>query len=605
VPEPDLTPEQRSRVEYVVGCVQSCENGEHKRFKERRDRLYARYRNYKDLLDEFKQTPDPDRPGLLRSSENGYGAPLSINFAFATVETTLPRMLSNRPRMLITPRGPASEQNVQNMRYLIDSQQEKINYELVLQDIAKDGLVPGLGVQKVLWRTDKRKRKMLARGVLHPLVVTEGVVTEFDGPVAERVDPIDFFGDPYASDIASPAGRVMEYAVSRSWRSTKYVLERMAQGLWLAMDGDAAKNEELVKSLDSKLKFSETQSQDPNRTQQSWGGIHEILEFHDGERLITVLDRQWLCVDMPNPYWHGELPFQLFRPTKVPGELYGIGEIEPIEDLSAEMNELRTNRRDNQRITNQQVFAYDEGVIDSADIKFGPGVTIPVNGDPRALLFPIPSRGLDNAGFQEENALLANIDRISGISDSTSGAESSVQQTATGAQLVNAAASVRIQNKTRRLEVETIKPGARHFGLLSQQMIRSTVDIRIPSPPTVDNPEARYQWLQIEPLGLQGEFEWEAEGGATAPDNVPQKRQDAQTKMGLLGTRRSTASRCFSRCSRISASSSRSSTSHRRLRASIRASCRQSSRSSAPTAERVANYVQGALQEQNQQGAPA
>jgi hypothetical protein len=53
---------------------------------------------------------------------------------------------------------------VQNMRYLIDSQQERIKYELVLQDIAKDGLIPGLGVQKVLWRTDKRQRKMLARG---------------------------------------------------------------------------------------------------------------------------------------------------------------------------------------------------------------------------------------------------------------------------------------------------------------------------------------------------------------------------------------------------------------------------------------------------------
>jgi hypothetical protein len=534
-PHENLLPEQRSRVEHVVSAVQSAENGEHQRFREKRDRLYARYRNYKELLAEFKETPDPDRPGLGRSTASGYGVPLAINFAFATVETTLPRMLSNRPRMLITPRGPTSEQNVQNMRYLIDSQQERINYELVLQDIGKDGLIPGLGVQKVLWRTDKRKRKMLARGILHPLIVTEGVVTEFDGPVAERVDPIDFFGDCYASEIASPAGRTMEWAVSRSWRSHKYVLGQMAKGLWLSMDADAAKNEELVKSLDSKQKFQETQSQDPNRTPNQWGGIHEVLEFHDGERLIQVLDRTWLLADMPNPYWHGELPFQLFRPTKVPGELYGIGEIEPIEDLSAEMNELRTNRRDNQRITNQQVFAYDEGVVDSADIKFGPGKLIGVNGDPRTLLFPIPSKGLDNAGYQEENALLANIDRISGISDTTAGAESSVQQTATGAQLVNAAASVRIQNKTRRLEVETIKPGARHFGLLSQQMIRSAVDIRIPSPPTVDNPDARYTWFKIEPLGLQGEFEWEAEGGATAPENVPQKRQDAQTKMGLLG----------------------------------------------------------------------
>jgi hypothetical protein len=266
-----------------------------------------------------------------------------------------------------------------------------------------------------------------------------------------------------------------------------------------------------------------------------WGGTHEILEFHDGDRMITVLDREWLCVDMPNPYWHGEIPAQLYRPTKLPGELYGIGEIEPIEDLSAELNELRTNRRDNQRITNQQVFAYDEGIIDAADIKFGPGMTIPVNGDPKALLYPIPSKGLDNAGYQEESALIANIDRVSGVSDVTSGSESPVQQTATGAQLVNAAASIRIQNKTRRLEAETIAPGARHFGLLSQQMIRSNIHIRIPQPPSIDNPEARYTWYEISPLGMQGEFEWQAEGGATAPENVPQKRQDAQMKMGLLG----------------------------------------------------------------------
>jgi hypothetical protein len=530
LPHQSLNPEQASRVEYVVGAVKSCEQRAHMRFRERRDRLYARYRGYKELLAEFKETSEPDRPRLLRSAENGYGQPLAIPLAFAIVETVLPRMLSNRPRMLISPRGPASESNVQNMRYLVDSQQEKINYELVLQDIGKDGLIPGLGVQKVLWRTDKRKRKMLARGILHPLIVTEGVVTEFDGPVAERVDPIDFFGDPYASEISSPAGRVMEWAVCRTWRSDKYVLERMAQGLWLQLD------EREVKSLSSKQRYEEAVAQDPNRAGDTagWGGIHEVLEFHDGERLVTVLDREWLCVDMPNPYWHGELPFQLYRPTKVPGELYGIGEIEPLEDVFAEMNELRTNRRDNQRITNQQVFAYDEGVIDSADIKFGPGITIPVNGDPRELLYPIPSRGLDNAGYQEEAALIANIDRVSGVSDVTAGAEGSVQQTATGAQLVNAAASIRIQNKTRRLEAETIKPGARHFGLLSQQMIRSAVDIRIPSPPTPENPEARYQWYKIDPLGIQGEFEWEAEGGATAPENVPQKRQDAQTKMGML-----------------------------------------------------------------------
>jgi hypothetical protein len=195
--------------------------------------------------------------------------------------------------------------------------------------------------------------------------------------------------------------------------------------------------------------------------------------------------------------------------------------------------------------------------------------------------------------------LISNIDRISGVSDETSGS-SNVQQTATGAQLVNAAASIRIQNKTRRLEVETIKPGARQFGLLSQQMIRSAVEIRLPQPPTIDNPEARYQWFQIDPLGLQGEFEWEAEGGATAPENVPQKRADAQTKMGLLGNpdidRKQMLLSVLDDLGLKQAQQYLApppeTTDPRVVQALVKVF--------GPQAEKVANYVQGALQQEQQ-----
>ena len=37
-----------------------------------------------------------------------------------------------------------------------------------------------------------------------------------------------------------------------------------------------------------------------------------------------------------------------------------------------------------------RTFAYNETAIDADDIVFGPGLAIPVNGDPREFLFPIP-----------------------------------------------------------------------------------------------------------------------------------------------------------------------------------------------------------------------
>jgi hypothetical protein len=53
--------------------------------------------------------------------------------------------------MLVLPRDEDAERNVENMKYLIDHQQQQIQYDLKLEETAKSGFIYGLGVQKLYW----------------------------------------------------------------------------------------------------------------------------------------------------------------------------------------------------------------------------------------------------------------------------------------------------------------------------------------------------------------------------------------------------------------------------------------------------------------------
>ena len=67
-------------------------------------------------------------------------------------------------------------------------------------------------------------------------------------------------------------------------------------------------------------------------------------------------------------------------------------------------------------------------------------MAIPVNGDPRDFLFPIPVPELPASSYREEDAIVDDIQRTSGISDPVTGGDVGASETATGVQLVQQAA---------------------------------------------------------------------------------------------------------------------------------------------------------------------
>ena len=134
-------------------------------------------------------------------------------------------------------------------------------------------------------------------------------------------------------------------------------------------------------------------------------------------------------------------------------------------------------------------FAYNETAVDADDIVFGPDLAIPVNGDPREFLFPIPVPELPASSYREENGIVDDIQRTSGISDPVTGGDVGASETATGVQLVQAAATMRIQNKTRLLENQIIVPQGYEFVALNQRRILTSRDYSIPERARPQQPE--------------------------------------------------------------------------------------------------------------------
>jgi hypothetical protein len=530
--------------EIAKMVVERFEQGKdrHKATCDKWDRFYAKYRAYREFKRTYAQASSRDVDEVISEARIGFGADLFIPYTFSVIETTVPQMLAANPKMIVTPAPlrqaalpmPVDldrlEDAAETIKLMMDKSQAKIRYELVLQDIAKNGLMYGIGWQKNFWKTEMRAKTTLQPAMApragdpayQPRQETQMV---FDGPMAECVDPYEIIHDPVAYSMET-----CRWIIHRTWRDNGYLRRMFESGVWQVPDGVTLEEIESAGSEEQRTATWKERMAAAGYPEPETRGdhLHEVWEFHDRQQVVTLIDRSIPVQVGPNPYWHGQLPFAVFRPTRVPHEMVGIGEIEAISDLQDELNALRSQRRDNAALVLQRPMAYFDGMLDPADAVFGPGSLIPTDASPQDVLFPIPLQDIPASSYNEEDRMQRDIERISGISDAMAGGggdTGGTTETATGAQLVHAAANIRIQNKTRLLEHEVVRPSAEQWLELFQQKITSTMFI--PGPPKPGEAYKPWSWYQVDPALLAGEWAITPDGGSMAPENVPQKRDDA------------------------------------------------------------------------------
>lgn len=544
-PVPGAPDQDRDGCEYVISRIQAFEKGIGQDFRANCEKRYRQYRGFKRFRNAWEAAGPNDRDGVVYDAKETWGANLHIPLTFRTVEVMVPRAIAQRPRMLVLPRDERWEENVENIRLVIDAQQEQIDIELRYQDVMRAGMIYGLGVGKTFWRTEwaprqRMQRRMLGIGYKVGALKLEKI---FDDPDFEDVDVFDFAWDPAGADMNGGGSRA-RWAGHRLWMDTGQCLERIQSGVWNTASAALLTSDKLDEIAGSQ-RYSEIWQPRmeaagfPSFAQAAREKLHEVWEFHDGHQVMTVLDRQVEVQEATSPC-AGMLPFHVYRPTRVPKEMVGIGEIEPIEHLNRELDMLRSQRRDAATIALCAGYAYDPNAIDEDDLQFGPAIAIKVrNTDPKDALFPLPVRDVPGSGYQEEQVIKADIDSTTGINDALAGGDGGGIGTATEAQLVQAAVSKRIEMKSRRFEVEVVRGSCRAFLYLDQRMITSNrPPIRQPGANMTFEEAAtsgRWTWFPVGPGELQGEFEIVPEGGSMAAENVPQNRQDGAQIMSLFG----------------------------------------------------------------------
>lgn len=522
MPRVDLTDEDREVVERVRACFERAKE-EHDTYRTRWGGFYALYRGYQDW--QTNNVDRRDRDDRLRSAKKEWGAALHIPITFRTVETVAPRITGHRLASYILPRDRDALGNVDNMRTIVDFQQEQCNYPLTQQDVAKDGLMYALGVQKTFWRSASKKVRVVKEAHYKTGQVEDTRDDSIDDPWAEWVDPFDFLWDPSGHSVET-----CSYLFHRTWRPADYIAKMVATGKW-TLPVDFTLEDLLVGSPTTKQDeiWQSRRQAEGQRTDRAHGDhFHEIWEYHNGGEVITILDSEVPVRIAPNPTPDGSKPFQVYRPTSVPGRMVGIGEIEPIMDLQLEINTLRGQRRDAATMALGRGYAFDETQVAAEDLKIGPNLAIPVNGSPRDFLMPLPIADVPASGYQEEDQIKQDIDATSGISEAISGA-SSQDQTATGAQLSFQAAGRRIDNKRDRFVREIVLATAAQFVAHNQARIADTRDIVVP--------DGMHGWMvkQLSPNELRGRFACKIDDDASKAENVPQDRNDAQALMAFVG----------------------------------------------------------------------
>lgn len=538
----DLTPEQQACLAKVCERF-AASNRLHRQFEDRWNTWYGLSRNWRRGGKALQQANTPnDKDIVLDELKRQWGQELFIPYCFTVIETNVPRILSQPPRYRALPveLGENEEAACVAMAKLYERDASAMRYERKLQETVRSGLRYGLGVQKSYWEKKTRSGKKITKKLYEEgssAYDTEVVV--FEGPQVESVDIFDFFWDPAAFDLDS-AG----YVIHRTWRPFSYIVEKVNEGKrnreqgldkgWLELDLEAVKKLATSKAR-GEAWAGRMEAAGLSNYDTQGGELYEVWECHDREQVITTLGGAGgiLVQEDENPFIHGDFPFEIYRPTLVEHEFCGIGEVEPIAHLQWELNTMRGQRRDAATLALNRGYWYKRGSLNPKDVVIGAGVFNPVLGDPNNVIVPMPFQDIPQSGVEEEQAIKADIELTTALSESVVG--SGGEETATGTQLVQQAAGLRIKQKAKNLHVDLLVPETKKRKALYEQFVVAhgqSQSIRVASGVSDETPTG-YAYITVTPDMFSANIEVDPVDGSTEADDPAQKKHDAG-ELGML-----------------------------------------------------------------------
>jgi hypothetical protein len=446
---------------------------------------------------------------------------LLVNIAFATINVIAPGVSVNYPKITVSAKRFEQAPNAVVTEAIVNYWWRHYDCQKEFRRAVKDMLVCGHGWIKTGYRFVEKTNEPyessdeLATNAPESIAESEMIITE-DRPFVERISPFDVFVDPDATSMSD-----VKWIAQRVRRSLKEVKKDKRYN-------STARNE-AAPSHYSKWGVDDFRGNlRPRRNEGDDDAYVEIWEYYDIDRgMMSVFcdgSDKFLVAPIEMPFAFGH-PFVMLSNYEVPDHFYPMGELEAIEPLQMELNQTRTQMM-NHRKRFSRKWLYKESAFDadgrSALESDEDNVMVPVISDEAigGVITPMPAVISPPEFYNQSNLISSDIDRVSGVSEYQRGSLPEIRRTATEAGIIQDAANARSADKLAIIEL-AIAATARRLIALAQQFMTGEQAVRIAGS------EAKQAWLTFDRDYIQGEFDFEVEGGSTQPVNESFRRQMA------------------------------------------------------------------------------
>lgn len=454
---------------------------------------------------------------------------LLVNIAFATINVMWPGVSVHYPKITVSARKFEQSDQATNTEAIVNYWWKHYDCQKEFRRAVKDALIIGHGWVKTGYRfVEEGEDHELADEMssLSPESIAESdqIITE-DRPFVERVSPFDVYVDADATSMSD-----MTWIAQRVKRPLEAVKkdERYAP---------AARKEA---SPSHYSKWGENKSTGgmfrAKRNENPLDAYVEIWEFYDIEsgKMCVFCDGgdKFLVAPIEIPFSFGH-PFVHIPNYEVPDHFYGMGELEAIEPLQLELNKTRTQMMNHRKwYTPKWLFrgsAFDAAGIEAlkSDDENRMVEVTDSNVSLDNVVAPMPTQMLPSEFYNQSALISQDIDRVSGVSEYQRGSLPEIRRTATEAGIIQDAANARSSDKLAIIE-KAIGETARRLVALAQQFMTGEQSVR------VLGGDSRQAWLTFDRDYLQGEFDFEVEGGSTQPVNESFRRQAAMQVMDAM-----------------------------------------------------------------------
>jgi hypothetical protein len=452
----------------------------------------------------------------------GWRSQVRVPYAQSSLDTALVNIVSGAPKCVVTPRHPDDVDASRAMQAAMDYYVAEDHLVERQPLFAQQGLVMGVTVAKVYWayaETTIRKRVWLPdeNGELRQTrVETVENAAVKDAPCFEPWSVYDCYWDPNGRDVDT-----CSYVALESWMSKdeieKHRFNPDTRVGWRNLD-------EFLETAPSKRRADSYQDVYLGQLNRRKGQF-KVTEILTDEATFTIGNDKVLLEAKPNPYWHGKKCVVIAQTRPDLFEMQGIPEVDMLRDIQDALHTLQNMTIDSIHLSVMRFATYRVGsVVDPNMIVIRPQGKIPVDNHDDVQFPVVPP--VTNDVFTERERLLADMERVTGVSAYLSGADSNSvdQTTATGVTTLQNAANALMRFKAGQLHYKGFQRMFEMWGSMIQQYQTRDLWAEIADPKT-----GEAAWAKISPHDVAGDFHYRLVG---SEENL--SRQTARNESSAL-----------------------------------------------------------------------